>query len=297
MELSYKQEVGVGVLVIAGLVIFTVAMFWLTGRSITAKTVPVKVVFTNAQGLKQGDPVMVSGVKKGRVAAVLLDRVGQVTVRLEVNPDVRPRTDATAELPSPDFFGATFVDYSPGSKDEPLPPTAVIRGKRHETLTDQATGIATRAQELLGNATSLVSDQLSTDLHNTLIATQRGLNVLAEAGAKESPLMRQTTSTLASVERLMVRIDTLLAAPGVANAGRRLDTLSTNLSQLTTHLSHATAALDTLLGKMSRGEGTLGRMATDTTLYTDLHKLSVSLTALLNDLRERPGRYLTVKVF
>jgi len=173
----------------------------------------------------------------------------------------------------------------------------MIVGKREETLTDKATGIATRAQELLGNATTLVSDQLATDLHNTLIATQRGLNVLAEAGAKESPLMRQTTSTLGAVERLMVRLDTLFAAPGVANAGRRLDTLSTNLAQLTSHLSRAVGTLDTLLANMNRGQGTLGRMATDTTLYADLHKLSVSLTALLNDLRERPGRYLTVKVF
>ena len=33
MELSYKEEVSVGVMVIAGLVVFTIGMFWLTGRS------------------------------------------------------------------------------------------------------------------------------------------------------------------------------------------------------------------------------------------------------------------------
>ena len=48
---------------------------------------------------------------------------------------------------------------------------------------------------------------------------------------------------------------------------------------------------------MSRGDGTLGKMATDSMLYKNLSSTLASLTALLNDLKERPGRYLTVKVF
>ncbi len=38
-------------------------------------------------------------------------------------------------------------------------------------------------------------------------------------------------------------------------------------------------------------------MATDTVLYKNLSATLASLTALMNDLKERPGRYLTVKVF
>ena len=35
MELSYKEEVSVGAMVIGGVLAFIVAMFWLTGRSAT----------------------------------------------------------------------------------------------------------------------------------------------------------------------------------------------------------------------------------------------------------------------
>src|SRR5207302_3715659 len=77
MELSYKEEVGVGALVVAGLVAFTIFMFWLTGRSITSKGVPLPVEFKNVSGLKSGDPVRVSGVKKGRVAGVGLGHAGR----------------------------------------------------------------------------------------------------------------------------------------------------------------------------------------------------------------------------
>jgi phospholipid/cholesterol/gamma-HCH transport system substrate-binding protein len=136
-----------------------------------------------------------------------------------------------------------------------------------------------------------VSQQLGTDIHNTLVATQRALEVLTRTGS--GPLVAQTTATLAATERTMARLDTILGAAGAA----RVDTLTANLARLSTNLSTATASLDTLLGRMSRGEGSLGKLATDSLLYRNLNETLTALTSLLNDLRERPGRYLTVKVF
>ncbi len=95
----------------------------------------------------------------------------------------------------------------------------------------------------------------------------------------------------------MAHLDTLLAAANPAAAGRRLDTLSANLAQLTGRLADATGSLKTLLDRMENGEGTLGKFASDTLLYANLNATLKSLTELLTDLRERPGRYLTVKVF
>ncbi len=292
MDLGYKQEIGVGALVLLGLALFVLGMFWLTGRSIRSTGVEARVVFSNVSGLKQGDPVMVSGVKKGRVARVDLERVGRVTVTLEVGSDVRPRLDATAVVTALDFFGAKFIDYSPGSEDKDfLPPRSLIVGSNPPGLTDIAGGLATRANELIGNATTLVSRQLGEDIHNTMVATQRGMNALAEMGG--GSLVGQTTKTLAAAERMMTRMDSLLAS----STGQRVDTISANLAALTDHLGNATASLDTLLGKMHRGEGSLGKMATDTLLYHNLNETLAALTKLLDDLRERPGRYLTVKVF
>ena len=51
------------------------------------------------------------------------------------------------------------------------------------------------------------------------------------------------------------------------------------------------------MAKIDSNEGTLGRLVNDTTVYSDLHELSQSLKDLLDDMRERPGRYFNVKVF
>jgi phospholipid/cholesterol/gamma-HCH transport system substrate-binding protein len=121
--------------------------------------------------------------------------------------------------------------------------------------------------------------------------------MIALTEASKGPLVQQSTETLASLHRVMSRIDTLLGKANVQQTGIRLDTLTANLQQLTGQLARSTTTLNDLMARINRGEGTLGKLATDTLLYGDLHKTLDAVTNLLNDLRERPGRYLTVKVF
>jgi phospholipid/cholesterol/gamma-HCH transport system substrate-binding protein len=286
MDLTYKQEVGVGAIVLVGMAVFLAGMFWLTGRSLGTSGIAVDVMFQSVAGLKQGDPVLVSGVKKGRVARVALERVKSVRVTLELTGDVAPHIDASAAVASLDLFGAKFVDYNPGARDEMLARGRAISGTNAPDITDVAQGVATRANELMENAANIVSDRLGEDIHNTLVVTQRAMTTLANA--PEGPFIKQTTRTLQATERVMERVDSMLGS----GTGRNVDSIAANLAKLTNHLSHTTASLDTLLTRMNRGEGTLGKMASDTTMYHDLHELSVSLTALLKDLQEHPDKYV-----
>ena len=286
MDTTYKQEVRVGALVLFGFATFIALLFWLTDRRVGAQGVRVTVRFDNVAGLDQGDPVMVSGVKVGRVEGVRLQRGGKVDVILNVTRDQRPRIDATAAIAALDFLGSKFIKYSPGVRDEPLPDDRPLIGTQEQELQDMASGVAQRANELLGNANTFVSPQLSQDLHNTMVAMQRAMNLLSDA--PNGPFVSQATKTLAATERAMARVDSVLGSA----AGKHLDSLSANLATLTNHLGSATVAIDTLLRRMNRGEGTLGKLASDSTLYTDLHNLSVALTALLTDLKEHPDKYM-----
>jgi len=198
VEPTYKQEVTVGALVLVGFVVFTGFMFWLTGRSLVSKAVPVHVVFKNVSGLKEGDPVRVSGVKKGRVGPVRLVRMGQVSVTLSLDPEVRPHKDARATVASADFLGAKYVDYDPGVSDTLLAANQAIQGVTEEQFADVAQGAAKSAQELIANVNKgLNPGQLATDIHNTLVATQKGMEALTKA--TNGPAIQQTQATLASL--------------------------------------------------------------------------------------------------
>jgi len=291
VDLTVRQEVSVGALVIVGGVLLVALLFWLTDRNVSRRGVDVQIQFVNAAGIEQGDGVWVSGVKKGRVKSVRLERPGKVMVILSVEEDVAPRLDASASVMALDFLGNKIIDYQPGEREEVLPPSTILMGSQKKELTDMANNLATQADELMGNARALLSDQLARDVHNTLVATQSAMKVLTQAGS--GPLVDQTTRTLAATERMMVRLDSILGT----SAGKRVDTVTANLARLTNNLGPAAASLDTLLRRMNGGDGTLGRMAQDSMLYHNLNDALVSLSALLKDLKERPGRYLTVKVF
>jgi phospholipid/cholesterol/gamma-HCH transport system substrate-binding protein len=286
MDLTYKQEVGVGALVLVGVAVLLVGLFWLTGKSLGTSGIKVDVMFESVAGLKQGDPVLVSGVKKGRVARVNLERVKSVRVTLDLSSDVAPRIDASAAVVALDLFGAKFIDYNPGAREEMLADGHSITGSHAPDIADVAQGVATRANELMENAANIVSDRLGEDIHNTLVVTQRAMTTLSNM--PEGPFITQTTRTLQATERVMQRVDSMLGS----GTGTNIDSISKNLATLTNHLTHTTAQLDTLLSRINRGEGTLGRMAADTAMYANLRDLSAALTALLTDLKEHPDKYM-----
>ena len=56
-------------------------------------------------------------------------------------------------------------------------------------------------------------------------------------------------------------------------------------------------SLASVLGKIDRGDGTLGRMVNDTTLYAELNSTLREIRSLTADIRENPKNYVTVEVF
>ena len=117
---------------------------------------------------------------------------------------------------------------------------------------------------------------------------------IIDISTSQGPLIPQTIATLRATERALVRFDSIL---GAGNGGR-IDSLTASMTELSRSLARSSASLDTVLGRMRRGEGSLGRFATDTSMYVNLSRVLASLDSILVDFKLRPGRYLpTVKVF
>jgi len=276
--------------------VFTLGLMWLSGRTLgPSGNVVVPVRFTNVSGIRPGDPVQTSGVRVGRVANVVLQGVGDVMVYLEVNRAQRPHVDAQAMVASADFFGAKFVDYVPGSSPELLRAGQVITGTRAVEVMESAANLTTRASDALAGVQTLLSQQTAEDIHRTLVAVERTLNVVSRIG--EGPTISQTQQTLASVQRLAIRLDSTFARPDLGKSLDQMDEVAQGLREMTEGLSSVTNALGSILEKVDRGEGLIGKAVSDSTLHGDLHEVLMSLRKLLDDVRERPGRYVNVKVF
>jgi phospholipid/cholesterol/gamma-HCH transport system substrate-binding protein len=59
-----------------------------------------------------------------------------------------------------------------------------------------------------------------------------------------------------------------------------------------TQLESTTLTLDSIVGKVDRGEGTVGLLVNDASLYHRMDSTVNSMNQLLIDLKENPVRYL-----
>ena len=76
----------------------------------------------------------------------------------------------------------------------------------------------------------------------------------------------------------------------------RLDGVTRNIETVLESLRRSLSDLNEVSGRLRRGEGTLGRLIQDDTLYKDLQRTLVSVDSLINDIKEDPKRYLNVDV-
>jgi phospholipid/cholesterol/gamma-HCH transport system substrate-binding protein len=187
------------------------------------------------------------------------------------------------------------VDFDPGRAAEFLPPGKVMLGAQDLGLTGRALELSDRADSILIGAQAIVNEQTAkqlrstlTALEGTLKATQRTMLIYSDTSHGPTA---ELTKTLANFRQLSTRLDSTLIA-------FRTDTISANLSAMTTQLTATTARLDTLLAGVNRGRGTVGKFVTDSGLYHDLRDISQSMKKVLDELAKHPGKVpVTIKLF
>jgi phospholipid/cholesterol/gamma-HCH transport system substrate-binding protein len=296
MDLNYKREVTVGTLVIVAIVLFFIGTTWLSGRSIGGSNDDYwKIQFRQAGNLKQSSAVRISGVPVGKVEHIQLVDVGKVLVSVSLPDRIVPKVDARASIEAIGFVGDAAIEFDPGKAPQPLSKDRVILGSQAPGLTDRAAGLAYKADSLLVSAQEIVNEETAKQLRvtmnalqGTLKAAQRTMEIYSNPD--QGPTA-EITKTLAAFRQLSVRLDSTLARGQV-------DTLTRSLAAMTGQLRATGERLDTLLAGVNRGQGTLGKLATDTGFYNDLRELSQSMKELLDELKKHPGKVpVTIKLF
>ncbi len=297
MDLYYKQEVSVGLLVIAALIVFVVGTMWLAGTPLGGgNRTDVDIQFDDVSGLTVGDPVLVSGYNVGRVSEVDFRSVGQIVVTIELREDLAPHADATASVGALDFLGAMKINYKPGTAPTMLGEADVLIGSQEAGLTDGIPELKDQASSVMMGLQEFVTPETADNLNATLMSIQRALDRMA--GLIDGPGSGSSlTGTMDAMQSVALRIDSILANPAIDESVNRLDDVMESLQEMTEGLVGTTNSLNTLIAKLENGEGSIGMALNDSTLHHDAHELLVAITELVDDMKERPGRYFHLKVF
>src|SRR4026209_1165261 len=172
MDLHYKQEFTFGTLVLVGAALFIWGTMWLGGRSFSREPT-VAIAFSDAGTLKRGSPVKISGVQLDTVQEIDYQDYGKVLIRIDLDPRVKPRRRAAAELASIGLVADAVINFNPGVAPEPLSPDAVIVGTVAKGFMALGDELSAKAKEVMGGLSDVANKRLADDISRTLSAVQR----------------------------------------------------------------------------------------------------------------------------
>ena len=289
MELRYRRETLVGLLLVVGALAFVGLLMWLQGKSWRQGDV-IHASFESVAGLKEGDPVRTSGVRVGNVKTIRLVTPGNVDVTFDVQHGPPPREDAQAQIVAADLFGARFIEYSPGVSSRPLPPNRVVHGVRMEDISGMATSLSGQGKDVMTEAI-LVSHQLRITLENAnrLLTTLNGGSASA---------MDQLVGSLEELRRTLQRMDVLVAqtSPVAEQTMRNAQQATAHADTLMRSLARTSAAMDSLVELASHGRGAVPRLLNDSTVVTELLTTNAALRDLIADFKANPGKYIRFRL-
>jgi phospholipid/cholesterol/gamma-HCH transport system substrate-binding protein len=153
-----SEEIKVGVVVVAGVVLFLVALVFVGGVNLLRKKkVEYTAYFKFAGGLEPGSVVRFGGYKVGTVESAAIDPADstRIRVKLLIDGGTPVRTNSKARISSLGFLGENYLEVSAGTRDAPrLPPGSEIPTLEIAQLAD----VFSNVNNITVNATKLVND-------------------------------------------------------------------------------------------------------------------------------------------
>lgn len=315
MKLS--KEFKVGVVTLGSIFLLWWGTSFLKGTDIFSSDRMFYAVYENTEGLDYGKTVQINGHKVGLVKNIYFhpDGSGRLLVEINVvNPIDIPRT-SVAVITSSGLLGEKNITLVMGRGQELAMDgdtlSSNIEGDLKDEVSAQIAPLKAKAEKLISSFdTVLVTLQmiLTEDFQDDLSGTMgnikrsfenfevitRELSVYLEDNRGD---LTTFTHNLASISsNLEQNNDTLTAILG--NFSNITDSLAkANITQTMMSLQGTLQKTDSIMGKINRGEGTLGALVNDDQLMVELQEASVNLNRLLLDIKYNPNRYVNFAVF
>lgn len=290
---STHREIRVGMFVVVGVLAFLIALFTLTDVGTFRGRYYVSTVVESAGGMRRGDPVQMRGVNIGRVTGFEMVPEG-VSVELELYDRYTVPDDSRVLVRSSGLLGGMVVDVVPGDSPDDLDDGDVIPGGLEPGVLEAAAGLGGQAESVLARVDALLSQRTVGAVGESAAELQV---LLAELNALVTQQRSELAEVSTSLRRSAAGVERATAGPELERSVARIDSLTVRLDAASATIGRASSSLETVLARIERGEGTLGKLSADDQLYDNLNTTAVSLRELIADIRRDPRRYLNVSVF
>ena len=302
-----KKSIRVALFVIAAIVVFYLGANFLKGIDTFSKKTYYYTVSDKTAGLNVGSLVVVNGYPVGKITniSMISDNPFKVCMEFFIKEKVNIPTDSRVEITG-NPLSSTVLSLVLGN------------ALTYKTAKDTLPYLSTSASMfddigaiLLKVNTALTSlDTIALSLKNVLVH---------ENGSQDIAMsLSHLRNIMTEADRLVganrVKIDKMIAnltefSKTLNENSPRLHSIMENFDQISDSLAKADLAaviknvnktmedIHTIVNKINSGQGDIGQLLNNDTLYRNLESTTYNLNALMKDIKENPKRYVTIRVF
>jgi len=164
-----------------------------------------------------------------------------------------------------------------------------VMGKMDEMIT-QIRRLAEHLEAVVGTQSS--QDALIQTIKNLKNITQKIITFLDRNEEKFDQTLEDLSYTSAELKKMVKENKSKLerTVDNFSSASEKLDNITTTLDSVS-------ISLKKLSSKIESGEGTLGQLLNDTTLYEQIKKTTQDVDSLILDIKKHPKKYLKISIF
>jgi phospholipid/cholesterol/gamma-HCH transport system substrate-binding protein len=304
--LKFSREAKLGLLGTLTLFLFIWGLSYLKGKDLFSRQITLITEYDNVSGLVETNPVVVSGVKIGQVQKITFhpDGSGRIMVSLILNKDIAIPKNSVAHLKGGDFMGFREIELLLGDAPERVSNGDTLISKTSSSLMEdvgqqfgplkqQAEGLLLSIDSVLTAINFVFNEDTRKNLSlsiesmkNTMVTVDQQSNRLAAIMANAESITANLKDNNQTITNILQNFSTISDTLAALELGRTMAEVNSTME-----------ALSLTMGKIQRGEGSMGLLVNDEELYRNLETTSRNLDLLLEDIRKNPRRYINVSVF
>lgn len=290
---------------------------FLKGSNLFSHKYYLYALYPRIENLIPASPLLINGYKVGQVNKITLvktDTVMKVLVKFILTEDVEIPKGSVARAVSSDLLGSKAVEIIFSRNKELVQSGDTLIAETEtgfkESFSKQFAPLQAKAENLISNidtvmaVVNLVLNKKTRDnIDQSFESVRRAIIALEQTAYKLDDLVGSEKAKISSIMSNMNQITTNLRANGqkidniLANFSVISDSLAkANLKDAVNSADRSLRELDILLAKINSGQGTLGKLSKNDSLYNNINKSAEDLDKLLVDLRVNPGRYVHISL-
>ena len=307
MKISSEAKIGIIVTIAIAATIW--GLNYLKGRNLLTSVDVYYAVFNEIGGLEKNSKIFIHGYRVGQVGEITFnsENEGSLSVVLEIRKDFDIPLNSAAVLYDADFMGTKAIQvdlsddelfHSPGDTLSTVIKPGLTQQLEQQLLPvkDKAESVIVAVDSML-TALQYVFDRESADhLKASIQSLENSLTGIEGMVGNDGKLTLMVSHLESITQNLKQHNEQLAAAmsnlesitDSIAKSELKSTINNTNLTLQQTHQ---------ILEKINKGEGTLGMLVNNDTLYHNIEGLSKELELLLKDLQANPKKYINVSVF